>query len=122
MSSISFRCWFCNRGYSVAAERVGEAMTCSACQSPLRVPHRSGGNSKRHTLVNWLIESLVYGGGGAVLGFGLALVLLAQTGLGLVRGRWMILVGLTATGFLVGLLGGERGINWIGQMIRDRQH
>jgi hypothetical protein len=69
--------------------------------------------------MDWLVEAVVYGGGGALLGLGLAL---------LIASRWrsqtlvMILVpGLTLAGFLAGALGGESGITWVGRMIRERE-
>ena len=55
-----------------------------------------------------------------MLGFGLGLLIVGQVG-GRVRRAWLIIVGLTLAGFLIGGFGGERGINWIGRMIRDRE-
>jgi hypothetical protein len=64
---------------------------------------------------------VVYGGGGALLGFGLAVVILSQLHrLATPRGGWVLVPALTVAGFLAGLLGGERGVNWVGQMIRER--
>jgi hypothetical protein len=34
----------------------------------------------------------------------------------------MLVAGLTVVGFLAGTLGGERGVNWIGRMIREREN
>ena len=36
-------------------------------------------------------------------------------------GRWELIAGLTAAGFLAGTFGGERGVNWVGRMIRSRE-
>ena len=133
---IEFRCWYCNRRYSMPERRVGERIIC-ACQYALRVPKRGGGACRIKTPVDRLVETVVYGGGGGLLGFGLALLLLSFGGgyllLVLYRSlpvprEWRV-VGLAALfpavfaaftliGFLIGLLGGERGINWIGRIIR----
>jgi hypothetical protein len=48
---INFRCWYCNRRYAVAEQRVGERLTCS-CKSLLRVPRKSGGNCRVRTLTD----------------------------------------------------------------------
>jgi hypothetical protein len=53
------------------------------------------------------------------LGFGLSLLIVSRVrtfGYG-----WMVIVACTAMGFLAGLFGGERGVNFIGRMIRDRE-
>ena len=124
---IVFRCWYCGKRYAVAEARVGERLTCT-CRHPLRVPKRNGGNSRVKTATDWLVEVLVYGGGGAFLGGGLAFLLLSQLrwrGLVAVRSglkeAWALVGGLTLLGFLFGALGGERGINWVGRMIRARE-
>ncbi len=74
---IQFRCWYCNKRYSVAEGRVGERLACT-CENLLRVPKRSGGNSRVKTVLDWLIEITLYGGGGALLAFGLALLILSR--------------------------------------------
>ena len=118
---IQFRCWYCNKKYSMSEERIGERLTCT-CEQKLRVPKRSGGNCRVKTVIDWLVEAIVYGGGGALLGLGLAILLLSQ-----MRGSSLVtsgpgLIGVfTLVGFVFGLLGGERGINWIGRMIRDQE-
>src|SRR5436305_10403440 len=118
---ISFRCWFCNKAYIVKDNRVGERIECS-CGRRLRVPKRTGGNSRARTASDWLIEGLVYGGGGAFLGFGLALLLLVPVrGMALMAQFVVLVPALTVLGFLVGLFGGEPAINWIGRLIRDHQ-
>jgi hypothetical protein len=123
---IAFRCWYCGKRYAVAESRVGERITCT-CSYLLRVPKRSGGNSRVKTATDWLVEVVVYGGGGAFLGCGLAFLILSQlprvTGRGLVplEAAWAFVGGLTLLGFLFGALGGERGVNWVGRMIRARE-
>jgi hypothetical protein len=115
---IQFRCWFCNKAYRMPEQRVGERLTCS-CKRLLRVPRQSGGNSRARTLTAWLVEGLVYGGGGALLGFGLSLLIVSRA----VRSRygWVVIVACTVLGFFAGLFGGERGVNLVGRMIRDRE-
>src|SRR5262245_10183435 len=97
---IQFRCWYCRRRYSLPESRIGERLTCS-CTRRLRVPKRSGGSSRTKTAVDWLVEALVYGGGGALLGLGLALLVISQTPVFL-SGRlgWLLAAALTGLGFL----------------------
>lgn len=117
---IAFRCWYCGRSYALKEALIGTVRECG-CGSRLRVPAESGGNSRARTLLDWVIEFLVYGGGGAFLGFGLGMVLarwlyIGRTGLGLT----LRLVGIcTLVGFLAGGLLGEMGINWVGRLIRQ---
>ena len=66
MAMIHFRCWYCGRNFAVAKARAGERLTCGSCQSRLRVPRASGGNSRSRSLVDFLVEAVVYGGGGAL--------------------------------------------------------
>jgi hypothetical protein len=115
---ISFRCWYCNKSYAVSEKRVGERLSCS-CQRLLRVPRQSGGNSRARTLTDWLVEGLVYGGGGALLGFGLSIMIISR--IWLPRRGWVVVASFTAVGFLAGLFGGEQGVNWVGRMIRERE-
>jgi hypothetical protein len=118
---IQFRCWYCHRRYAVEGRRAGESFACS-CKHLLRVPRRSGGNCRVKSAVDWLVEGVVYGGGGALLGLVLALLLLSQVpGAALVRRGWLLIPGLTLAGFLFGLLGGERGVNWVGRQLRERE-
>jgi hypothetical protein len=118
---IKFRCWYCNKSYSVASERAGERMVCS-CQSRLRIPYQSGGNCRHRSLGDWIIELVVYGGGGALLGFLFALVLLSKAyflpGL---RSSWLLVLICTSFGFVAGTLLGEAGVNWVGRIIRDHE-
>ncbi len=119
---IQFRCWYCGKSYSVPESRIGQRFPCH-CKNTLRVPKRSGGNSRVKTLADWAVEAIVYGGGGALLGLGLGLLIVSQTARVLRHPLMACLVpGLTLAGFLAGLLGGERGVNWIGRTIRDREN
>ena len=120
VSVIKFRCWYCHRRYSMSEERIGKRFTCS-CERLLRVPRRDGGNCRVKSLVDWLVEAIVYGGGGALLGLGLALLILSQWRFGIPRAGGYFVLGATLTGFLAGTLGGERGVTWLGNWIRDRE-
>jgi hypothetical protein len=84
------------------------------------VPRRSGRSARYRTWTVVLIEMLVYGGGGALLLFLLGAMLVSQFGTGL-RRTWFVPLGMGLIGFLIGAVGGERGINSIGQKIRDRE-
>src|SRR5438552_1833770 len=117
---IHFRCWYCNRRYRMSAERIGTRFTCS-CKRLLRVPKRDGGRCRVKTIEDWLVEAVVYGGGGALLGLGLALVILSRWPWGAHSGSWRFVLGTIVTGFLAGLLGGERGVDFIGRQIRDEE-
>jgi hypothetical protein len=117
---IQFRCWYCNKHLSRPETSVGERFEC-ACNHLVRVPRADFGNSRAKSLTDWLIEAVVYGGGGALLGFGLAVVLCAGVARVFRSSAYVLIPGLTLVGFLIGLLGGERGINWLGRMIRDHE-
>jgi hypothetical protein len=119
---IQFRCWFCNKRYAVADQRAGERMMCT-CARPVRVPKQNGGSSKVRTATDWVVEIILCGGGGALLGACLAFVIISRIQLpAILLGRWYLLAGLTLVGFLVGAFGGMRGLDWIGRKIRDREN
>ena len=91
---IRFRCWYCNKRYAVADERIGTRITCT-CERLVRVPKRNGGPCRVRTPIDYLVEAIVYGGGGALLGLGLALLILAAVGRGLfVRGTYGFLTAM----------------------------
>ena len=117
---ILFRCWYCGKRYAVAEARAGERLTCS-CKHLLRVPKQSGGRTKVLRPVDLLIESVVYGGGGALLGLGLGLLIVSRVPFFRLGGGGRLIAALTVTGFLAGTFGGERGVNWVGRMIRSRE-
>jgi hypothetical protein len=118
---IQFRCWYCNRAYAKPEKLIGEKLTCG-CKRILKVPSKSGGRCRVKTLLDWVIKITVYGGGGALLGLGLGLLILSQFGRAAIFVEaWLLVAGLTVLGFLVGALGGERGINWIGGLIRGQE-
>jgi hypothetical protein len=118
---ILFQCWYCSKKYAIAEDRIGTQIACS-CKHQLKVPKKNGGRCKVRRPVDWAVEALVYGGGGALLGFGLAALIVSQAGrFGLMRLGSEIFIGLTLFGFLFGLFGGEAGINFVGRLIRDRE-
>ena len=115
---IRFRCWYCNQAYLVADSRIGERLVCS-CTWRVRVPKVDDGNSRYRSALDWLVEWVVYGGGGGLLGFLLAILILSRVPfLGRVVNR-SLLLGCTLVGLLAGGLGGEAGVNWIGRIIRN---
>ncbi len=116
---IQFRCWFCNRGYYKPDDQAGTKFECG-CGRHVKVPKRSGGSSKAHSLLDWLVESLVYGGAGALIGFVLSIAIFSR--IPLVRKPTEVTLAMTAAGLLAGALFGERGINWIGRKLRDREN
>jgi hypothetical protein len=119
---IQFRCWYCNKRYTHSEKRIGERFTCT-CKNLLRVPKYSDGNCRVKTLTDWLVETLVYGGCGALLGLGLAILILSQfRWVMFFESSWALIAVLALVGFLAGLFAGERGINWIGRTIRDREN
>jgi hypothetical protein len=118
---ILFRCWKCHRKYTKPDAAVGERFPCS-CDNVLRVPKRSGGNCRVKTLVDRLVEAVVCGGGGALLAFGLAVLVLSRMPIraAFFGSEWFV-TGMTLGGGVLGALFGERAIDWIGQIIRDRE-
>ena len=100
---ISFRCWYCGRNYLVQTERAGEKRVCG-CGRRIRMPRRSGGSCRDRTLVDWIVEFTVYGGGGAVLGGMLALLLVTRVPF---LSRAIGTVRPIVVGALVGLLAGR---------------
>jgi hypothetical protein len=115
---INFRCWHCHRKYAKADAKIGTTFTCS-CQSMLRVPKRDGGNCRVKTIADRVVEAVVCGGGGALLCFFFTFF---------VFGRWIVVFHswtftwvMTLAGGIAGFLGGERAIDWIGNMIRDQE-
>jgi hypothetical protein len=118
---IQFKCWYCDRRYSKSDEKIGQRFTCS-CKFVLKVPKRSGGSCRVRSIADWLVQILVCGGGGALLGFGLALLIASRTGL--VRVGYVsigLFAGLPIVGFLAGVITGERGLEWLGRLIRERE-
>ncbi len=115
---IQFRCWYCNRTHVRPDEHVGQRFACG-CGRRAKVPKRSGGSSKVRSPLDWVIESVVYGGTGALIGFVLAIAIFAR--IPLVRRPLEVTIALTVFGLLAGALFGERGINWLGQKLRDRE-
>lgn len=116
---IKFRCWNCNKQYWKPPDQKGRRFECS-CGHTLKVPRRDNGRCRVKTAVDYLVEAVVYGGGGAVLGLGLGALLASR--LWFVRSASEIIAITTAAGFLFGLLGGEAGVNLVGRLIRDREN
>ncbi|MFM8272118.1 MAG: hypothetical protein ACKODX_07245 [Gemmata sp.] len=116
---ISFRCWFCNRGFLKPTAQAGAKFECS-CGRRVQVPGRSGKSSKPLAIGDRLLEALIYGGACALIGFALSVAVFAR--LPFVRRPTEIVIAFTLCGLAVGTICGERGINWIGQKLRDREN
>lgn len=114
---IRFKCWYCNKTYHKPEVKIRTRFLCT-CKHTLKVPRRDNGNCRTRTALDWLIEIVVYGGGGALLGFLFGLLIVSRIFL-FWQGKRVILL-LTLAGFLFGVIGGERGINLIGRWMRDR--
>ena len=116
---IRFRCWYCNRKHVAGWDTVGDCRVCN-CGERYRVPRRDGVSKRAKTVLDWILEFVIYGGGGAFLCGLLGFAIAAR-----VRGNWevrvMIIGGMTLGGFLIGALFGERGINVIGALFDDRR-
>ncbi len=117
---IQFRCSSCGKRYGMAENRIGNLLTCT-CGQHLKVPRSSGASAKYRTWGDLFIELLVYGVGGGLLGFGLGVLIASQIARAGGARLWPMIAGLTLAGFLIGGFGGERGIHFIGKMIRDRE-
>ncbi len=113
---IRFRCWYCNRTHAADWDRVGERRVCN-CGQRYRVPRYAGISRRDKTALDWILEFVVYGFGGGFLG-----LLLGFLSVGESESLFGIAVA-TVIGFLAGgLCGGlfgERGINWIGSLLRN---
>jgi len=119
---IGFRCWYCSRLIRVEVAAAGEVRRCG-CGSRFRVPAGDGGDSRYRTLTDRLVELVVYGGGGALLGFGLALLLLRFVFIA-TRNFWLssqIMLACMLIGLLAGALLGEAGVTMVGGWIRTRE-
>lgn len=112
---LIYRCPWCDRAHHATAKHIGRVRQCQGCQTRLRVPAQNGVARRCPHWHERLIELVVYGFGGAFLA---ALPALLLTRL-LPSGSYFALVGgLAAAGFVIGGLGGERGVNWLGQQLR----
>ncbi|AWM40267.1 hypothetical protein GobsT_12730 [Gemmata obscuriglobus] len=116
---IHFRCWFCNRAFVKPDEQVGARFECG-CGRRVKVPKRSGGASRSLSPLDRLLEALVYGGAGALIGFALSVAVLSR--LVVFRRPAEVIAAATVLGFVTGTVFGERGINWLGQKLRDREN
>ena len=116
---IRFRCWYCNRKHSAGWDQVGVRRVCN-CGERYRVPRRAGISGRDRTVLDWILEFVIYGFGGGLLGLLFGFMLFRYSPWLIRRGvAGLIFVGVMAlVGFLAGGLFGERGINWIGSHVR----
>jgi hypothetical protein len=117
---IRFRCWYCNRKHVAGWDQVGERRVCN-CGERYRVPRRAGIARRDKRLLDWVLEFVIYGGGGGFLGglFGVVILSRARTRSWEVMA--LVIGGLACFGFLAGALFGERGINWLGEQFDSRR-
>ena len=102
---IQFRCWYCNKKYAVNSQHIGESITCT-CTSTCAAPSAAAADARVKTPVDFLVEIVVYGLGGAFLGFGLAVLILSRAWFWNRGSGLTFVVTLTIVGFLAGLFGG----------------
>jgi hypothetical protein len=116
---IVFRCWKCHRKFSKLDSKIGQTLVCN-CGETIRIPKVSFGKSRIKTITDRVVEAVVCGGGGALLGFLLAIVILAKFRF-FRWGPWELIPALTIGFGLIGFFLGERGIDWIGDRIREHE-
>ena len=119
---VRYRCWYCNREYDSPIEKIRQILKCS-CGRQLRVPRKKNGSSKYLSLRERVIEFVAYGVSGALL-FGLLgyFLFFRFGGIGIRPGR---VIGILDFSLMMGLicgLGGERVVNWIGRILREREN
>ena len=110
---IQFKCWYCGRRHAKPEQQIGQRLKCS-CEFILRVPKKSGGNCRVKSVADWLVQALVCGGAGALLGFGLAVLMVSQMRFIFAHiASGYVLMGLPGVGFVAGLVGGNADlIGW----------
>ena len=108
--TIRFRCWYCNRTHAASRDEVGQQRVCN-CGERYRIPRREGIARRSKSFLDRSLEFIVYGLGGGVLGLLFGLLYGSLGGL-------ILAPVLAAIGFLLGGLFGERGVNWIGALLR----
>jgi hypothetical protein len=113
---IRFRCWYCNRTLAASWDQVGERRVCN-CGERYRVPRRGDISRRDKRILDRFLEVVIYGIGGGFLGILVGLMLGAESegllGFAVAAGVGFLIGGLT------GGLFGERGINWIGSLLRN---
>jgi cell division protein FtsX len=100
--------------------RQNQRYDCS-CGRTLKIPKRSGGSSRAWTATDYLVECFVYGGGGAIIGCALGVLIAMRLPVPVGKPTKYIVATFAVLGLLVGAVGGEPAINWIGRWLRDRE-
>jgi hypothetical protein len=71
-------------------------------------------------VLDWVLEFVIYGGGCALLVFILGFFLLGRFYFrSMIQGGWIVVAAMTMVAFLLGGLFGERGVNWVGSLLRQ---
>jgi hypothetical protein len=119
---IRFRCWYCNRKHVAGWDQVGQRRVCH-CGERYRVPRSPGISWRNKTILDRFLEFAVYGGGCALLGFGVGLLIAARFFLrrALFLEAGILVGGLTLAGLMLGGLLGEFGVNWLGSLLRHEE-
>lgn len=117
---IQFRCWYCNRYFRRPDSETYTAVPCR-CGHTLRVPKRSWRSCKPWSFTNWLVCAVAYGGGCGLLGLCVGFLLALKAGpLALAHPvGWALIAAPALVAGSIGVLFGERGVNWVGRFIRD---
>jgi hypothetical protein len=117
---IRFRCWYCNRKHIAERDRIGEQRTCN-CGERYRVPRRSGVSDRDRSVVDFLLEFVLYGLAGGVMCAFVGFVIYARTRiLPGVEGLVFLVAVPGLVGFLIGGFFGERGVEAIRSYFADR--
>jgi hypothetical protein len=119
---IEFRCWYCNRRRKEPKVRFGERITCGGCGYPLRVPRCTGGNCRIRTLTDLLVENLVYGGFGALMGmipaYAWVIRMPRRGGLNFLYHSFDYWWVFPLCGWVIGIAAGNGWTRWLARLFR----
>lgn len=116
---IQFRCWYCNRYWRKPPAHVHSKFAC-CCGNLVRIPKRDWRSSKPWSFTNWLIGAVVYGAGMGLLSFFFAFLVFGRNPAVLTTfAGWALLGVFGLLGVLIGVIGGERGIERIMNLPAD---
>jgi hypothetical protein len=118
---VRFRCWKCRHRFGVARTQIGRTLQCD-CGENVRVPSVDHGNCRVRTILDYLVEAFLCGGGCALIGFLAAMYAFPPLGFhafgeGIISGAAVVAVGCG----LFGMLFGERALDMVGAFVRARE-